>query len=223
MSLTIKHEDNIACLGEDDHLELAQKVTFAEIIYRTLSEQTPTSEQLKVFELILNLAIDHGPDSPSAKKTIAEAEKGETISEAVAAGIEQINDSHGGAIEPCMKILYEMQDSNLSAVDLVKKFREADMKLPGYGHRIYEIDPRAQLILKAAEEAKIGLAYIQLAKDLEAELKEQTKKTLPLNIDGAIAVVLCGLGWEPRLSKAVFIISRSVGLSAHFLNSQPTD
>lgn len=221
MALTINHENDTAYLGDDDHLALAQKFSFAEIIYRTLSEQVPTPEQLKVFELILNLAIDHGPDAPSAKKTIEEAEKGEPISEAVAEGIEQINDSHGGAIEPCMKVLYEMKESDIPAAEIVKKFREAEMKLPGYGHRIYKVDPRAQLILKTATEANIGEDFIKLAQELETELQAQTEKTLPLNIDGAIAVVLCGLGWEARLSKAVFIISRSVGLSAHFLNNQP--
>lgn len=220
MSLTINHKDEKSFLGEDDHLELSQQISFSEMIFRLLSEQKPTPIQLKLFELILNLSIDHGPDAPSAKKTIEEAQAGETISEAVSEGIEQINDTHGGAIEPCMKVLYEMTDNELAAKDVVKKFITSDMKLPGFGHRLYKVDPRAQLILKQLEKLPSGSKYVKLVQDLETELNSQTGKTLPINIDGAIAAALCAFAWEARLGKSVFIIARTPGLCAHYLNTE---
>lgn len=219
MALTINHKDDKALLGDEDHLELSQEISFTEMIYRVLSEQTPSPDQLKLFELILNLSIDHGPDAPSAKKTIESAEKGATISESIAAGVEQINDTHGGAIEPCMKVLYEMVDNNLEPEDVVKKFKDSDMKLPGFGHRIYKVDPRAQLILERVSKLSTGSAYLKLARELETELNTQTGKTLPINIDGAIAVALCAFAWDSRLGKAVFIVARTPGLAGHFLNN----
>ena len=221
MSLTVKHENDKAYLGEDDHLALSGKVSFTEMVYRTLSEQTPSEEQLNLFDLILNLSIDHGPDAPSAKATIEEAKKGESISEAVAEGIEEINDTHGGAIEPLMKLLYEMLENNLTAEEVVKKFVNSDMKLPGFGHRIYKgEDPRAELIFKQAEEFSLADKSILLTRELRDQLRQQTgKEELPINIDGAIAAILCGLDWQPKLGKAVFIVARTPGLCAHYLNT----
>ena len=57
------------------------------------------------------------------------------------------------------------------------------------------------------------------AKELENELKKQSGKNLPVNVDGAIAAVFCAFGWEPRLAKALFITARVPGLCGQFLNN----
>lgn len=219
MAKTIHHEEGRAYLADDDHLIISQQHTFSQMIYHVLSEKEPSAEEAKLFELILNLSIDHGPDAPSAVATIKSASEEKTISEAISNGVEQINDSHGGAIEPAMRILYQLDESDISPADLVKQLVDAKVKLPGYGHRIYKVDPRAQLILDTAEKLGVGESYIKIARELEQELQQQTGKVLPINIDGAIAAVLCGFGWESRLGKAVFIIARVPGLCAHYLNS----
>ena len=40
-------------------------------------------------------------------------------------------------------------------------------------------------------------------------------KKLPMNIDGATAVVYSELGFPPPLGRGLFILSRSVGILAH--------
>ncbi|MCY1313267.1 hypothetical protein D9M70_637730 [compost metagenome] len=40
-------------------------------------------------------------------------------------------------------------------------------------------------------------------------------KRLPMNIDGATAVVYGELGFAPELSRGLFVLSRSVGILAH--------
>ena len=97
-----------------DLLNRASSVKFSDLIFETLSEKTPTEQESKLFELILNLSIDHGPDTPSATKVIETAKSGLTISQAVAAGITEINDTHGGAAEPLMEILYQIQSSKFN-------------------------------------------------------------------------------------------------------------
>ena len=49
------------------------------------------------------------------------------------------------------------------------------------------------------------------------ELEKRLGKKLPLNVDGAIGVVLCELGVDPALGNAFFIISRVPGLVAHIV------
>src|SRR3989344_2394462 len=105
MAKTIKHDETgKALFGESDYLEVSQTRSFVSLIFELLSEKIPSLEEEKVFELILNLSIDHGSDTPSAEAVISAAKTGKNISESVAEGILQINDIHGGAIEPAMRV-----------------------------------------------------------------------------------------------------------------------
>lgn len=228
MAKTVTHNDqNQAFFGQEDHLKVSQERSFSQMIFELLSEKTPTPQELKIFELILNLSIDHGPDTPSALKVINEAKKGKSISEAVAEGIEEISDIHGGAIEPAMEILYRVkspfdypQGKQGSRVkDLVGEFLKEGKRMAGFGHRIYQSDPRAQLMLSKLQQENLGQEFINIALEIEKELAVQKNKKLPLNIDGAIAVALCSFGWSPKLGKAVFIIARTPGLCGQYLNS----
>lgn len=231
MAKTITHDETGKALwGDQDHLEAAQATSFDGMIFELLSEKKPTPEQLKVFELILNLSIDHGPDTPSAVKVMEAAKEGQTISEAVATGISQINESHGGAIEPAMEILYSIdnepvkdearQGRQLTINNLVEEYIKEDKKIPGLGHRVYKTaDPRTDLIFQKLEEAGMGNEWVKLEKDLQAEFEKQSGKHLPINIDGAIAVVLCEFGWDSKLGKAVFIVARTPGLCGQYLNN----
>lgn len=221
MALTVSHQDQQSFFGEQDHLELSTQVSFAEMIFRLLSERIPTTEELKIFELILNLSIDHGPDAPSAETTIAGTKSGLTISEAVAAGVQEINDTHGGAGEGAMKIFYQILQDNMSISEFVKISLDQKIKIPGFGHRLYtDTDPRADLILRELKTLPGSDYFIKIAKELQSELNTQSGKKLPLNIDGAIAAAFCVFGWQPITAKAVFIIARTPGLVAHFLNNQ---
>ncbi len=40
-------------------------------------------------------------------------------------------------------------------------------------------------------------------------------KTVPMNIDGATAVIFAELGFAPPLCRGLFVLSRSVGALAH--------
>jgi citrate synthase len=104
----------------------------------------------------------------------------------------------------------------------VADYLENKKIIGGFGHRIYkDIDPRAQLILKVLGETGRGEEFIQIATDIETEIQSHKGVKLPLNIDGAIAVVLCSFDWSPKLAKAVFIIARTPGLCGQFLNNTP--
>lgn len=219
MAKTIHHKDSKAFFGDEDHLEASKRISYPAMLFDFFSEKKPSEGELKIFELILNLTIDHGPDSPSGKAVVVSAKAGKTISEAVASGVLEINDAHGGAGEECMEIFYRIKKEGINLKDVVAEYLADKKKIPGFGHRIYEIDPRAELVFKTMEELRIGAEYILIAKELEKELKIQSGKNLPVNIDGAIAAVFCAFGWAPRLAKAVFITARVPGLCGQFINN----
>lgn len=219
MAKTVKHVDELPYFGNEPLLTIAPKRNFAGMIFELLSGKTPNEHEQKMFETILNISIDHGPDTPSAVEVIKAAKDGKTISESVAAGILQINNTHGGAIEPAMTNFYEIRNKELSIKNYVKEQLEKGNRLPGFGHRIYEVDPRTQMLFELAKSEGIKTEFIDIAKEIESELKSQKGKALPCNIDGAIAAILCAFGWDSKLGKAVFIIARTPGLCGQFLDN----
>lgn len=217
MTKTVTHKDDVPFFGNDKLLDIAPKRSFTSMIYETLSGKKPDETQAFLFETILNISIDHGPDTPSAIEVINKAKEGKLITQAVAAGILQINDYHGGAIEGCMELFYKIKKEKLDPKMVVREYLSLDKRIPGFGHRIYTVDPRSQLLFKLAKDRKISMEYINLAEKIVKELKLAKGKDLPVNIDGAITAILCTFSWEARLGKAVFLCARIPGLCAQFL------
>jgi citrate synthase len=217
--IVIHDEQGNAKWGDQDHLEAAANTSFTQMIFELLSEKVPSPEELRLFELILNLSIDHGDQTPSAVKVIELANQGKSVSESVAGGILEINDSHGGAGQPLMELLYQIKAENLAVTEVVAQYLSEGKRLPGLGHRLYKgDDPRVLLIFKEAESGNIGAEFISLLLSIQNELEKQKGTRLPINIDGAIAVILCSFGWDPKLGKVLFIIARTPGLCGQYLN-----
>lgn len=193
--------------------------SFAVNIFKLLAKRVPSDQEAEFFELILNLCIDHGPESPSAVKTIEAAKEGKSMGEAVGAGIAEIGDRHGGAMKPGMEFMLQIKDG-ADTKQLVQQYLDEKKAIGGYGHRIYkDQDPRAELLIKKLEDAGLGSEYITIARQIEKTLEELKGTKLVLNIDGAIAVVLLTFNWSSSSGPAVFISSRAPGLCNHYLTA----
>lgn len=221
MALTLTHNSNKQPhWGNKPLCTVAGSRSFSAMLYEMFSEQRPNVQKLELFELLLKLSIDHGPGTPSAKATIAAAEKGLSMGEAVGDGMHIISGAHGGAGEPAMRLFYDIAQGKREAKEAVAIFIAEKKRLPGFGHRLYEKDPRAELIMDTVIRLEFPKTYFKTAREIESALATQLpKKKLSLNIDGAIGVVLCTLGWKPETSTALFITARSAGLCAHYLNT----
>ena len=219
MAKLVTHKDNLPFWGDKELAKISETKNFPDMVFELLSEREPSPSESKIFNLILNLSIDHGPETPSAKATTENVEDGESINKAVAKGIEEINDKHGGAGEKAMEMFYEIKKSSQLSADFVKKALAKSEKIYGYGHRIYKKDPRAEAILELLQKENLAEDYISIACEIESQLLAQKGINLPINIDGAMAVAFCIFGWTPKLAKAVFIISRTAGLCGHYLNN----
>ncbi len=224
MAITITHleddETKPALFAGRDHLEMAQSSSFTQMIFEMLTERKPNEAEVKLLNLILNLSADHGPNAPSAVATISATKEDKTMGESVGLGMAQIGDRHGGAGGPLMEILYRVQGKGYRVQELVEEYLKEEKRIPGMGHRVYkDMDPRAQLIMNTAVENGVGEEFVKMVNEIRDELEKQSGKSLPVNIDGAIAAVFCGFGLKPELGIAVFIIARAPGLCAHFINN----
>ncbi|MBI2013799.1 MAG: citryl-CoA lyase [Candidatus Colwellbacteria bacterium] len=189
-------------------LELVGKVSFTEALYLVIKGETPKKEQVHLLDAVLVSAINHGLEAPTGYVPRIAASVGNSVSSALAAGVLMVGDYHGGAVEGAMRKFY----SNKPAEEIVKEVVAKKERMPGYGHKLYKsTDPRAQKILELIPESK----YTKLAVEIQKELKKQTGKDLPLNIDGAMAAALCELGFDSIQGKAFFALARLPSMMAN--------
>lgn len=210
-SISTKKDGNVYIRGKNLE-KMTADFSFADSIFFILASRFPGANESKLFNAILVSSIEHGVETPSAYVARTVASTGNSANAALAAGVLAIGEHHGGAGEAAAKIF----QSGKSAEEIVSETLKNKERLPGYGHKIYkDADPRAQALLKIAEELKISGKFVKLALDIQKELKTQAGKDLPLNIDGAQAALLSEMGFDWRLVKSIFILSRLPGLIAH--------
>ena len=208
--------------------ELMGKISFPQVVYLILKGELPPENVGKLMEAMLVSSIDHGATPPSTLAAITIASTGAPLNSALAGGILAISKWHGGAIEECMNILHRIREiseteeiSFKEAADrLAKSYREKKMKISGYGHRFHTQDPRSKKLFQLAEELGVAGKYVEIARALEAAIEANLGKRLPINVDGAIATMLCELEFPTKLANAFFIMARVPGMVAHIYEEQ---
>ena len=203
--------------------KLMGNISFAQTIFLVLTGDMPSPEVGKLVDAIFVSSVDHGASPPSALAARTVASTGSELNAAIASGVLAISRYHGGAIEEGMRLFFSIakrmekeQKSEQEAARIVlTEMREKGKRASGFGHRIHTQDPRTTKLFGLAEELKIAGKHIRIARMVEKELENMLGKSLPINVDGAIAAVLCELGISPDIGNAFFIIARVPGLVAH--------
>ncbi len=201
-----------------DIVDLMGKKTFADVVYLILKGELPSQAEAKMMDAILTSSVDHGVTPPSSLAARTVMSGGNPLNASVAGGILTIGDTHGGAIEQCARILQEWVAKpgapNEVATILLDDLSTRKRRMPGFGHRLHKTDPRTVRLFAMAEQLDFSGKHQTLAKAIESRFTEKGK-ALPINVDGAIAAVISDMGFDWRLGKGFFIISRTVGLVAH--------
>ena len=204
--------------------ELIGNLSYAQAIYLLLKGELPDENGAKMLDAMLVATIDHGIATPSTANARIAASCGSPFSSAVASGILCVSEHHGGAIEQAARMLQDGLKSSTAMLqaskDIVHPAVEKKLRLPGYGHKVYTTDPRAVRLLDLAKMLGISGRHVELALAVEKDLEREKGKKLCLNVDGAIAAIISDMGFDWRLGKAFFIISRVAGLCAHVHEEQ---
>ena len=199
--------------------------SFAEMIWLMVRGDVPGQKEAKLLEAALVASVDHGPQAPSIAAARMAVTSGLGLNGAMGTAVHMLDDVHGGAGQQLVEWLSElvskddMEEENLSAY--IHAYRaEVSPYIPGFGHRFHKpVDPRAPrlmaLVAKAEEEGIVSGSYRRLALRIEEELAQIKGKPVPMNIDGATAVIYAELGFAPPLARGLFCLSRSVGAMAH--------
>jgi citrate synthase len=203
--------------------QLIGSVGYAQMVYLVLKGDLPAENAGKLLEAILVSSVDHGITPPSTFSARTIASTGAELNACVAAGILAISRYHGGAIEECMELLLETEqlkyaeklNDNIAAQTMIAGYLKDNKRLAGFGHRLHTTDPRTNKLLQLAGQLNLTGEYVILARALERELTSVLGKKLPLNVDGAIAALLCELDFDPALANGFFMIARLPGMLAH--------
>ena len=202
-------------------VDLMGNHSFSEVIFLMLSGRFPEARELRMMDAILVSCVDHGVNAPSIFVARTVASCGSPVQTSIAAGISAIGEHHGGAGEACAKLLQEnvelagQNSLESKALEIVKSYLSQEKRLPGFGHRVHNPDPRAERLFTLAKENGLISNHSQMLFAIQAAWLNETGKLLPINVDGAIAALLSDMGFDWRLGKSFFIISRTVGLAAH--------
>jgi citrate synthase len=202
--------------------DLIGNMGFAEMIWLMVMGEQISGPRAALFEAALVAAVDHGPQAPSIAAARMAATCGVGLQSAMATGLNMLGDVHGGAGEQAVALYGQALDAGTQNLpQTLDTWRNAHGRyLPGFGHRFHKpVDPRAPRLLAlvddAATQGAVSGAFARIARAIEAHLATERGKPVPMNIDGATAVIYAELGCPPPLARGFFGLSRSVGLLAH--------
>ncbi len=187
--------------------------SFASAVFLAWFGRDAKDAELAVFEACLVASLDHGEEPPSAQATRLASETGKSLAQSIAAGIGVLDTKHGNAGGACAAWL-RVHLGEDPAVLVASELKEGK-RLLGFGHRIYERDPRTIALRRVAKDQALDTPHLDFALRVADALSAAKGKTMPLNVDGAIGALCADLGWSDDIADALFILGRTGGLIAH--------
>ena len=207
--------------------DLIGRVTFPQMIWLLTRGELPTSAQAALLDAALMAGVDHGPQAPSIAIARMATTCGVGLNNAMGSAVNVLGDIHGGAGEQSVELFLDIDQrieagaADTAAVEAgLAAFASAHGKIiAGYGHRFHPLDPRSprllELVDRAAAAGVVSGKYARIGRAIEAALERAKGRKIPVNIDGATAVIYAELGFPPPLARGLFCLSRSVGILAH--------
>jgi citrate synthase len=214
-----------------DLAELIGTVPFPAVVHLLYTGELPDPSTARLIDAVMVASIDHGAGAPSALAARTAVSGGATLQAGAAAGLLTLGEFHGAAVESSMLAIDSVVvaaraghgDSDrvdralvAAAEHLVATHRAEGGRVPGFGHRQHrQRDPRLDRLFAIADEAGVTGHHLAAATAIEAALARSVGRPVPLNVDGAMAALLCEVGFPSDLGNALFIAARLAGILAH--------
>jgi citrate synthase len=129
---------------------------------------------------------------------------------------------HGGANEEVLDMIKEI-GSVQNIPEYIKRVKAGELKLMGFGHRVYKnYDPRARIIKQTADQVFQVTGKnpkVEIAREIERIALEDeyfVKRRLYPNVDFYSGIIYEAMGFDPKMFTVLFAIGRTVGWLAHW-------
>ena len=189
-----------------------------------LTGEAPDDVAEETLDMALILHADHGLNASTFTSMVIASTLADTYA-AVTGGVGALSGAlHGGANQDVMETLLEMDDSAKEPVEWVKDAIDAGRKIPGFGHRVYNVkDPRAVILEEKSRQlgdASGDRKWYDHANEIERYLIEEAgfaEKGLAPNVDFYSGTVYYQMGIPVDMFTPIFAMSRVGGWVAHVL------
>ena len=178
----------------------------------------------KAMDKIFTLHADHEQNASTSTVRLA-GSTGANPYACIAAGIAALwGPAHGGANEAVLKMLDEI--GSVDNVDeFMEKVKRKEVKLMGFGHRVYKnFDPRAKVMKETCDEVlgELGIKdpQLELAMRLEQIALSDPyfkERNLYPNVDFYSGIILKAIGIPTYMFTVIFALARTSGWISHWL------
>jgi len=230
-------DGNVQLLGKD-LLTTVQTNTVSSLVLSLMLGTQIESKKLSDFiDFVLRLLVDHSPNVSGAVNTMIAARAGKDLVSSLVAGLLTIGPRFGGAVNDAARAWLDGVESGMTPKAYVDSLTKKTGIVPGIGHKKYRIDnPDPRVAALEGFSSPASSTYLDFARSIEA-ITTSKKTNLILNVDGAIAAILLDLLAEEldytpaqlrelvdiEFFNAIFVISRSIGFTGHYLDQKRND
>lgn len=176
----------------------------------------------KALDILFILHADHEQNcGTNAMRSVASS-KVDPYSALAAAAAALYGPLHGGANEAVLRMLVEIGHVN-NVPDFIKRVKNREVRLMGFGHRVYKnYDPRARIIKRAADEVFDVTGrnpLLDIALELERIALEDeyfVERKLYPNVDFYSGIIYQAMGLPTSMFTVMFTIPRTIGWLAQW-------
>ena len=209
--------------------DLSYAGNFLNMMYRISEPKyTPNKTLERALDVLFILHADHEQNcSTSVMRGIGSSQADPYVSIAGAAAA-LYGPLHGGANEAVLRMLRQIGSKD-NINDYVKRVKQGEMRLMGFGHRVYKnYDPRAKILRQMAAEVFDVTGknpLLDIATELERISLEDdyfvSRKLYP-NVDFYSGIIYQAMGFPVEMFPVLFAIPRTAGWLAQW-NEMMTD
>jgi citrate synthase len=215
-ALSTSTPEAITVRGKDLCGELIGKTDFTSYFWFLVTGEAPSDTQRFFADAVLTAIAEHGlvPSVVAARITYAAAP--EAFQGAVAAGLLGCGSVVLGSAEAAGRFLTDLIESGEAPAEAVARLRAEKKAIPGFGHPLHSGgDPRANLLLKLADERGAAGRHVEMLRSIESALPAALGRALPINVNGAIPAVMLDVGFPLAALKGISLLARTASLIAH--------
>jgi citrate synthase len=183
-------------------------------------------EVVRALDMLFILHADHEQNCSTSTVRLVGSSQANLFT-SISGGINALwGPLHGGANQAVLEMLEKIRTSGGDVQDFVKKVknREDNVKLMGFGHRVYKnYDPRARIVKEQADKilGKLGGddELLDIAKALEEVALTDgffIERKLYPNVDFYTGVIYRAMGFPTRMFTVLFALGRLPGWIAHW-------
>jgi citrate synthase len=208
-------------------LDPKDDLSYAANFLYMLTGEEPSEVAEDTFDEALTLHADHGLNASTFTAMVIASTYADVYS-SVTGGIGALSGPlHGGANQDVMETLMEIDDSDKDPLSWVQDQTEQGRRVPGWGHRVYNVkDPRAKILESRLEDLSEEsgehkwLEYTQTIEQFLTDEQNLPEKGIAPNVDFYSGAVYYQLGIPIDMYTPIFAMARSGGWLAHVLEYQ---